>query len=212
MKAARRGALLVAVLAGLVAGASCGGSDGDAAKGIETPADTQSDFGPAFTTISTEDDGNGDTGNGETETNGGDSGDDDGEASTTNDVTVGPAFADPRVVDFGRQAVGTEGEPQRIRVRNGQSEPVSITSVEIGGDAPNDFLVRETTCVPGLELPRDATCEVAIVFRPTESGERAALLLIVVSGGSGRQIRLAGSRSLTDDARRDPGASTTRSP
>jgi hypothetical protein len=116
------------------------------------------------------------------------------------------------VIDFGRQAVGTESEPRRIRVRNGQSEPLSVASVELGGDASGDFLVRETTCLPGLELARNETCEIVVVFRPTVSGERTALLVIVVSGGSGRPIRLVGARSRTDDARRNPGTSTTRSP
>jgi hypothetical protein len=107
-------------------------------------------------------------------------------------VGVGPAFTDPRILDFGSVPLDSESDVLLVTVRNVQQEDLVVTAVDIVGEHPQDF-ARETGCLPNVDLAADETCEIELIFSPTEVGERVAVLQISVTGGSGRQIRLVGS-------------------
>jgi hypothetical protein len=91
------------------------------------------------------------------------------QAFASNEVAVGPAFSSGAPIDFGEQAVGEEGDPVAVLIRNIQMDPVVMASVEVGGDHPAEFALDGTTCESGLELGSQEACEVVLVFRPAEA-------------------------------------------
>jgi hypothetical protein len=116
--------------------------------------------------------------------------------SSSNEVNVGPAIGlppggPPLFFDFGQAPVGSENHELLTTVRNTEAEPLVIDAVEVVGDHQQDFTM-ETGCA-GVELASQETCEIAIVFAPTETGEREAILQISVSGPRSRFLRIVGT-------------------
>lgn len=187
-----RTAVAAAAVASLVAFAACGGGEGGEGGGIERGPD------PAAAPESADDEPSADPDEEEIDGEDGDGDDDgggDGQPAATTEVTVGPIFSGRGAIEFGEHDVGAASDPVSVLIRNAQLDPVVMTSVEVGGDNPAEFVIEATTCEPGLELESQETCETVLVFRPVEAGERSALLLVTITGGAGAQVPLLGQAS-----------------
>jgi Divergent InlB B-repeat domain len=80
-----------------------------------------------------------------------------------------------------------------IGVTNTGARATGPLAVAISGAAANDFtLDNERTTCAGAALPPGERCEVAVMFRPREAGERRATLAIASEPGGAAQIELLG--------------------
>jgi hypothetical protein len=87
------------------------------------------------------------------------------------------------IVDFGDEDLGTRSAVQNVRLDNQTAESVRIASLEIEGEAAQDFQITdETTCSPDRALGADAQCDIGLQFRPRAREERSAVLVIRLAG------------------------------
>lgn len=90
----------------------------------------------------------------------------------------------PSKLTFGDQKVGTASAPQKVTVSNQGTAALSITQVYIGGTNYHDF--SQTNNCPS-SLNAGANCVVNVIFDPTKTGARSALLGFVDNGGGSPQ-------------------------
>jgi hypothetical protein len=109
-----------------------------------------------------------------------------GSVSTTIRGAAGePALlADPGGVDFDSGVVGTLADKVAVDVENIGFVPTTVVRLAIGGHNPDDFRITTEACTRRALNP-DASCAVAIEFRPTGSGYRSALLIAIADDGLG---------------------------
>ena len=111
-------------------------------------------------------------------------------------------------LDFGsRQAGGTAGPPQTLRVSNHGTESMHVDSVALADGDMGDFTATDDTCSGG-DIAPGASCTVALRFAPKQSGLLAAGLTVTSnSPGGPRTVTLSGRA--TPAVITTPGAGTT---
>jgi len=83
-----------------------------------------------------------------------------------------PAILHPASFTFAEQVVGTTSAVKQILLENYQTEPLTISSVNLTGD----FAVASNNCpVPG-DLQR--SCVIGVTFKPTAVGKRTGTLIV----------------------------------
>jgi subtilase family serine protease len=80
-------------------------------------------------------------------------------------------------VSFGTQKVGTTSQSKSVTIKNNLPTMLTFSAFSFGGTNPGDFRQSATTC--GSTLAPSASCTISIVFTPTASGSRNAVLNIV---------------------------------
>jgi hypothetical protein len=97
----------------------------------------------------------------------------------------------PSKLSFGNQKVGTASAPQKVTVSNQGTAALSITQIYIGGTNQHDF--TQTNDCP-TSLKGGASCVVNVIFDPTKTGARSAVLRFIDDGGGSPQtVPLAGT-------------------
>ena len=101
-------------------------------------------------------------------------------------VPTGAAIAivAPSTLNFGSQLVGGTTVVQTVYVSNPGNTALTITSVQIGGLNPDDYLIITNGC--GQLLPGQI-CEVFVGFQPLVAIARTATLLINSTATNGQQ-------------------------
>jgi len=104
-----------------------------------------------------------------------------------------PAFsASPSSLSFGNRTVGTTSAPRQVTVTNSGSAALSISSVVLAGNNPDDYVITSNGC-GGQTLAPGATCTVAAAFRPKAAGSRTASLRFTDNApGSPHSVALSG--------------------
>jgi hypothetical protein len=97
----------------------------------------------------------------------------------------------PPSLTFAQQAVGTTSAVQKVRLTDGGTKPLSITSIIAGGD------FAQTNDCPGTVAPA-AFCTFNVTFTPTAAGRRTGAVTITDNAaGSPHKLLLTGTGSLT---------------
>ena len=105
--------------------------------------------------------------------------------------TSGVVAAAPGSLSFGSAALGTSTAAQSIVLSNGNTSPITISSVAIGGVNASDFVLAANTC--GSTLSVNGSCSASIYFRPSAAGARSAILTFADSAtGSPQRVVLSG--------------------
>ena len=87
-----------------------------------------------------------------------------------------PLAVVPTALSFDDVTVGDAAKPASILVSNVGGAPLAISSVTVAGHA-SDVTIGAETCTGAPLLP-DVTCSVHIEWRPRDSGERSASIVI----------------------------------
>jgi hypothetical protein len=80
----------------------------------------------------------------------------------------------PKFEGFAPQTVGQHSQPRNLFITNNQTTRVALRTT-IGGNDPADF-VENDNC--GATLAANASCTIAITFKPAASGNRRAVLSV----------------------------------
>src|SRR5262249_54301564 len=70
---------------------------------------------------------------------------------------------------------------QTVQLTNGQTTPISISSVSTTGDFR---VAASSTCTAGLNVLAGGTCNIDVTFGPTATGTRSGLLTVVDTGAN----------------------------
>lgn len=212
---------LVLVLALLAAAglSSCGGGgDSDQRNGESTTQRGSQDTNDARddgTTTDTGDtrgdgttDGDSAAQRSEQAAGGDDSGQRDETLSASTEVILGPAFVvgGDFGLHFGDQAVGSTTS-QGVALRSHRGEPRRIVGLSIQGPAAADYALTGGDCRVGHDLGSGEPCIAVVTFRPSQTGERRAVLQIEVDPGVTGQVPLYGEQPASDEESPSPGPS-----
>src|SRR5579872_667864 len=97
----------------------------------------------------------------------------------------------PTSLDFGDQTVDTLSKPQDVLLTNNGKGELQIKEIEIRGSDPRDFY--QVNACPS-SLPTGKSCTISVIFRPTATGARSAVLGIADNGGGSPQtVTLSGT-------------------
>ncbi len=111
------------------------------------------------------------------------------------DLPAVPRIDPPELV-FGSGQLGVATAPAAATLRNDGWAPLTGAGSAITGTAAIDFAVVFDGCI-GRSLYRTEACTVSVVFTPTVTGERIAVLQMADdAAGSPRTVRLRGGGSL----------------
>jgi M6 family metalloprotease-like protein len=103
------------------------------------------------------------------------------------------AAVNPASVIFGSQDIGTHSAPSTITFSNTGSDVMSIVDIAVTGNNSDDFS-QTNNC--GAALAAGASCNISVVFKPTDGGSRLGAILISDSAsGSPRSVSLSGTAS-----------------
>ncbi|MFB9068233.1 choice-of-anchor D domain-containing protein [Pseudofulvimonas gallinarii] len=96
---------------------------------------------------------------------------------------TGPALAGSPVValtpnpfDFGAVTVGQDSPAQAFTLANPTSDPMTLTSVGLGGAAPAQYQLVSTNCAGVLDP--GSSCTVNVRFAPSATGSQVALIRV----------------------------------
>ncbi len=104
-----------------------------------------------------------------------------------------PPLVEPTVRDFGPVAVGTRSATGRFTLINTGGAPTGLVTVSIVGANPSDFgFEPATSTCEGATIAPGGTCVVDVIFAPTASGARSAVLRAQVAGVGVATAALAG--------------------
>lgn len=92
------------------------------------------------------------------------------------------ATASPSSVSWAAVSLGTVGASKSVRLTNGGSASIAISSVAITGTHSADFLISSKTCAS--RLGAHASCTVTIRFKPLSTGTRTATLSFIDSASN----------------------------
>jgi len=113
-----------------------------------------------------------------------------------------------KTLDFGsRQAGGTAGPPQILRVSNHGTEAMHVDSVALADGDMGDFTATDDTC-SGSDVAAGASCTVALRFAPKQSGLLAAGVTVTSNAPGGPQTVTLSGRA-TPAVITTPGAGTS---
>jgi Tol biopolymer transport system component len=102
----------------------------------------------------------------------------------------------PAVIDLGARAVNVASLPAAGVLSNAGWGPLTVTGSTITGSTAADFEIVADSCT-GMILHRSEACTVSVIFRPSKTGTRTAVLEVADNyTGSPRTARLRGSASL----------------
>ena len=117
---------------------------------------------------------------------------------------VGVASASPSFIDFGYYAVGGTSPVQTVAITNNGSSGITGMQTAITGD----FALQTATANPcGASLAAGASCNIGIVFSPTQVNQRtgsltitgtglgASLVVALTGNGAGFTLKIDGSSS-----------------
>jgi hypothetical protein len=96
----------------------------------------------------------------------------------------------PALVTFAKQKVGTDSPSQQVTLQNTGSTVLTLTSVNVTGADPSDFLLASTcpaTLAPG------GSCTLEISFQPTVAGNRLASITAISNAGNAASVQLKGT-------------------
>lgn len=123
----------------------------------------------------------------------------------TGTATVRTAIAytlKPAALDFGKQAVSTDGPAKSFTLINKGSAAMPISSIQIVGANRTMF---SSTHDCGGSLAAGASCTINVTFRPTAQGSKAASLRVIAGGVTrnrpltGKGVAAAPAYSLSTD-------------
>jgi hypothetical protein len=100
------------------------------------------------------------------------------------------------MINFGRIAVGTTASFRTILVMNqyGNSDPLAIGQVSIGGSGSFAIVPSVTTCTIGNSMPPAGQCQIGVMFAPTAPGGQSGSITIVDNATNSRHsITLVGT-------------------
>ncbi|NND75295.1 MAG: choice-of-anchor D domain-containing protein [Ilumatobacter sp.] len=97
----------------------------------------------------------------------------------------------PGGADLGTADVGQTATEFLFDVSNISFVPTSVSSIVIGGAHPDDFALSTNNCADRPLNPR-ASCAVGILFTPSASGRRTALVEVFTPEGQSTSVILAG--------------------
>jgi len=83
--------------------------------------------------------------------------------------------ASPRVLSFGRQAVGTKSSSQALSLAAGAPFQMNARSPSLGGSNPGDFVLQGGACSIADPVPTNF-CSFFVAFAPKVEGLRVATL------------------------------------
>jgi hypothetical protein len=99
---------------------------------------------------------------------------------------------DPSQVDFGNQEVNVVSDARLITLTNVGTADLLVATVNLGGAAPNEFILNDNC--QGLNLPPNGSCTIALQFSPATTGLRSADLIITDNASnSPQQVTLVGT-------------------
>jgi hypothetical protein len=81
----------------------------------------------------------------------------------------------PTVLSYGTLRVGTASAPAPVNVHNDSLDVAGIRKVSTAGANPGDFIATNSCASP---LAPQSSCTITVTFHPTQSGARAAVLVI----------------------------------
>jgi hypothetical protein len=87
-------------------------------------------------------------------------------------------------LSFANQQAPTRSQPKTVTVTNDGGMPVSIASVTVAGNQPDDF-AQSNDC--GSSIAGNASCSIQVVFKPVSVGAKSASLNIADSAGNSPQ-------------------------
>ena len=105
-------------------------------------------------------------------------------------ATVTPAIG----LTFSSTAVGAQSVFQTLTLSSTGNQSLIVNNIQLVGANAGDFSIESMDCgVPGV-MKVGATCDVSIIFAPTASGQRQALLVITDNAaGSPQAVPLLGT-------------------
>ena len=99
----------------------------------------------------------------------------------------------PASEGFASITVGQSSNSKLVTLTNTGDQALSVTSINLTGADPADFLVTPNCSAPTVLAP-NATCTISVVFSPTAAGARQASLTITDNApGSPQSILLSGT-------------------
>ena len=112
-------------------------------------------------------------------------------SASSDKITVPSFTVSPTSLDFGSVLVNTTSAAKVVTISNSGSTVLPISSIALGGWNPYQF-TRTHNCPANLAV--GASCKINVVFKPTATGSKAALVQITPGGGAAmRSVALAGS-------------------
>lgn len=115
-------------------------------------------------------------------------------------VSASPVAAvAPTALAYPSTSVGTTSANASVTVSNTGASTLSITGATLGGANAGDWVLPGggTCAIPG-SVAAGASCTIAVAFRPTAGGARAASLAVAHNGtGSPSTVSLSGTGSTT---------------
>ncbi len=102
------------------------------------------------------------------------------DAKTVVITPVGPSAVKVQggSLDYGTLAPGHTSPPLPITVTNVGDGPLFVSSVQVVGDSPSDFVLTQDGCASAT-VASGATCTALVAFKPTGAGPRRAVLEFV---------------------------------
>jgi hypothetical protein len=85
-------------------------------------------------------------------------------------------------LDFGLTDVGQRAPSISFDIGNVGFAPATITSIDLTGSHPDDFVIESDSCI-GFSVNPGSTCSIAVAFAPTQAGHRTASVRVVTSLG-----------------------------
>ncbi|HEX5235720.1 MAG TPA: choice-of-anchor D domain-containing protein [Silvibacterium sp.] len=111
--------------------------------------------------------------------------------SGTGTATLASATVSPASLNWIVVTIGNSGGPKTVTLTNTGTTTLNISSIGFTGANPGDFFISSKTC--GSTLPASASCTVAVRFKPTLGGARAATLAFTDNAtGSPQKVSLTG--------------------
>jgi hypothetical protein len=104
-------------------------------------------------------------------------------------------------LSFGNQPVNSASATKMVTVSNTGNSAMALTSAVFAGTNPTSFSIDNTTTncnmTPGAQLYSGASCKIGIIFKPTSSGARSAVLRLLDNTVNGADsITLSGTGTL----------------
>ncbi len=88
--------------------------------------------------------------------------------------STGASSASPATLSWAAVAVGTRSGQKVVTLTNGNPAAINLGSISFSGANPGDFSVYSKTC--GTTLSAGASCTANLIFAPTATGNRSAVL------------------------------------
>ncbi len=94
---------------------------------------------------------------------------------------IGPVSVNPTSLTFSKQQIGTTSPPKTVTIPDNQMTALTINSMSTYGD-----FAQTNTCPNSLAA--GASCTVSVTFTPSQSGTRAATLIVTHNATNSPQV------------------------